>query len=219
MCGRFVSSSTLDDVSYFFGATPMDLDLDERYNVAPTSPIYAVVPDDDQRVVNVMRWGFLPHWAKSQTGKPMINARAETIAENRGFARSFRQRRCLIPADGFYEWTTNRDGSKQPHYITHRDGDLFAFAGIWRTWTDPVAETELTTCAIITCVPNDVMVEIHDRMPAILAPNVWDQWLHDGSANRGLLTPAPNELFRTYKVTTDVNSARNDRPDLITPVA
>ncbi len=223
MCGRFVAATTPGQLGQFFDAGLPDVDLAERYNVAPTAHVYTIISDADvRRSIEAMRWGLLPHWATSQAGKPLFNARAETLATNRSFARSFQQRRCLIPADGFYEWTTDgNDGSKQPHYIMHRDGDPLAFAGIWRTWHEPKTDNTLDTCTIITCPPNQTMESIHDRMPVILAPTSWGQWLNPTTRIVNLtklLGPAPNELLTTHLVSTDVNSARNDRPQLVQPI-
>ena len=223
MCGRFVSTSTPDDLTQFFDADPPDIELADRYNIAPTAPVYTIIDNNlSGREVQVMRWGLLPRWAKSQTGRPLFNARGETIATNNAFARSFQQRRCLIVADGFYEWTTNEDGTKQPHYIAHRDGDPLAFAGVWRTWRQPGTDTKLESCAIITCGPNQIMAPIHDRMPAILAPSTWPEWFSSGTTTDDaaeMLEPAPDELLTTHQVSPEANSAKNDKPELIEPVS
>lgn len=222
MCGRFTSTTKADDLARFFdAASPVD-ELDIRYNIAPTARIYAVTATTNDRSIESMRWGLLPHWAKTQTGRPLFNARAETLATKNAFSQSFKQRRCLIPVDGYYEWTRNVDGTKQPHYITHRDGDPLAFAGIWRTWHQPDTDTTLDTCAIITCEPNNTMAEIHDRMPVILPPTSWPEWLNpDTGTNEttAMLNPAPNDLLTVNPVTSEVNSARNDYQTLIEPTS
>jgi len=229
MCGRFVSTTGPDELACYFGADPpgADLDLGVRHNVAPTQRVFAVVEDSTARRIDSFHWGLVPFWAKDpRIGSRMINARAETIAEKNSFRRPFAKRRCIIPADGFYEWKKVAGAAKkQPMYITRIDDSPLAFAGLWDVWDDPSRldsmgdPTRLHSCTIITTSPNEVMSEIHDRMPAMLAPSVWDEWLdpdnRDIDSLRGLLGPAPSRLIRAHRVSTEVNNVRNDHPDLI----
>lgn len=151
-------------------------ELKPRYNIAPTMEILAVLETEDSRIGSMMRWGIIPHWATGGKRFPVMNnARAETIAEKLTFRESFRQRRCLILASGFYKW--KKEGkSKQPYFISSRDGAPFSFAGIWGTWTAGAGES-IDSCAIVTTECNALMQPIHDRMPIILAPQAWEAWL------------------------------------------
>ncbi len=166
-----------------------------------------------------MRWGFLPHWYKSESGGPLlINARAETIAEKPAFRAACRARRCLIPATGFYEWTKDEDGNRLPWYIRPADADLLVFAGVWQDWErDGVAHR---TCAIVTTAANEKMSAIHHRQPVTLHPDDWGLWL--GEAGHGaatLMRAAPKDAMEFYRVDPKVNSNRASGPDLIEPIA
>lgn len=237
MCGRFVSTTPPDQLARYFGAEPPTEDLTREwadrgssYNVAPTQGVFTVFEDGPTRRVDRFHWGLVPFWAKDpKIGNRMINARAETIAEKNSFRRPFAKQRCLIPADGFYEWK-KIEGSKrkQPMYMSRVDREPFAFAGLWEVWKDPnhTNDTgqpmELHSCTIITGEPNDKVAEVHDRMPVMLPPNTWDEWLdrsnHDTEALARLLVPAPSHLIVVQPVSTDVNNVRNNRPELIDPV-
>jgi putative SOS response-associated peptidase YedK len=228
MCGRFVSASPPDEVARYFGASLGETLLEPSYNVAPTNDIYAVVESPDgQRRLETFRWGLVPVWAKDpKTGLKMINARAETVATSNAFKRSLRQRRCIVPADGFYEWQARTGGRrKQPHYIHRLDGEPLAFAGLWETWRDKAAGPDapwLHSCTIITTTANATMAPIHDRMPVILPPSAWSDWLapdnHDMVALGGLLVPAPDHLLTLRPVSTDVNNVRVKDAHLVDPV-
>lgn len=225
MCGRFTLRRP-DLLAERFQAT---LDLDAvpvpRYNVAPTQPVPIVVLAPEGRVIHTARWGLIPRWAKDPAiGSRMINARAETVAEKPSFRAALRSRRCLVPADGFYEWQAGPRG-KTPHLIQQRDGDLVAFAGLYEHWRDP-AGAIVTSCTIITTEPNDLLLHggvggqaIHDRMPAILRPDLEAAWLDPaldvGDAWRMLLQPYPATWMTAYPVSQVVNSSAQDRPEMI----
>jgi putative SOS response-associated peptidase YedK len=232
MCGRFVSTSSPEVIAAHFGATAAVDPLGANYNVAPTSDIYAVVETSVGREVQVFHWGLVPVWAKeAKIGQRMINARAETLAEKPAFKNAFRKHRCIVPMDGFYEWKAgNADGPrtkagkpvKQPVYISHVDGEPLAVAGLTSAWRDPAAGPDapwLHSANVITTSANTTMLPIHDRMPVLLPPSAWEIWLdpsnHDLGLLSSLLVPAADGLLVTYEVSTDVNSVRNNRADLI----
>ena len=220
MCGRFAITLPDDAMARAFDAVPAnDLPEPPRYNVCPTQPVATVTSRDGQRYLAPMRWGFLPHWFKTPTDGPLlINARAETIAEKPAFRAAARERRCLIPASGFYEWTKDAQGNRLPWYIHPSDGDMLVFAGVWQDWErDGQA---MRTCAIVTCAANATLSPIHHRMPVILAPKDWALWL--GEAGHGaatLMRPAPEDTLRAYRVDPAVNSNRASGTALIEPLA
>ena len=201
-------------------------DLGPRYNVAPTQPITVVVARDSGRQVEAHRWGLVPAWAKSvSVGSRHINARAETIAASPAFRTSFIRRRCLIPADGFYEW--QRDGRrKQPFLI--RPGETptgptpMAFAGIWCPWREPASGEWLLTAAVVTTAANDTVGRLHNRMPVILGDAEWPLWLDPTITDAGLLhdllRPAPDDLLELVPVSELVNNVNNEGPDLVVPL-
>ncbi|MEO1704702.1 MAG: SOS response-associated peptidase [Pseudomonadota bacterium] len=218
MCGRFAITLPDDAMAQLFDAVPSnDLPEGPRYNVCPTNDVHVVVSDAGRRL-RAMRWGFLPHWYKTTNGGPLlINARSETIAEKPAFKAACRERRCLIPASGFYEWTKTPEGARLPWYITRADGEPLVFAGIWQDWErDGEA---YTTCAIVTCAANARMVEIHKRMPVVLAPEHWGLWL--GEAGKGaatLMRAAAEDTLSFHRVDVAVNSNRAAGPQLIEPL-
>lgn len=230
MCGRFVSASPPDELARYFGAEPPDTELEPNFNVAPTREVYAVRARDDHRRLTTLRWGLVPFWAKDlKVGSRMINARSETILDKPAYRRAIKKYRCLIPADGFYEWAkVPGHKRKQPYYIHRGDGEPLVFAGLWERWSPPREEGEeesdgdereiVESCTILTCGPNATMAEIHDRMPVLLPPTVWDDWLADTDDVEGLtslLVPAPDELLTLRPVTPMVNSVRNNGPELL----
>ena len=238
MCGRFVSESPPDEIARYFSAVDTtDQALEPSWNVAPTDDIYAIVASGGERRLDAFRWGLVPRWAKDPAvGNRMINARAESLHRNGAFKPAFARRRCLIPATGFYEWRKAASGQKrkpQPYFIRRSDGDLYAFAGLWETWRRRAPSSEggrsqgagdtLRSATIITTAPNDMLVDLHDRMPAILAPDAWDAWLDpdedDLEALGGLLVPAPPTLTVMHPVATDVNNVRSNGRHLIDPIA
>lgn len=228
MCGRFTSRTTGVDLAQWFGVDEIVArDLGERYNIAPTDDAYAVAESGGHRLLGTFRWGLIPFWAKDpKVGAKMINARAEGLLDSTAFRRSFERRRCIIPADGFYEWEhVSGKRKKQPWYITRADGAPMAFAGLWDSWRrrDPDEDAErLRSCTIITGPPNDRIASLHDRMPVILPPEVWDVWLDrdndDVASLQGLLVPAPSELFELRPVSTAVNTVTNEGPELVESV-
>jgi len=218
MCGRYtltVSGRVLAEL-FELGATP---EITPRYNIAPTQrvPVVRADPRTGREWAEV-RWGLVPHWAKEASiGARMINARSETVAEKPAFRNAVRRRRCLIPADGFYEW--QRVGqAKVPHYIHFRDHRPFAFAGLWERW-QPAGEEPLETCAILTTRPNPVLEPIHDRMPVILPREQHQLWLGPGELSaeqlEQLLAPHPPDPMEAYAVSTRVNTPGHDDPGCV----
>lgn len=224
MCGRFTSRTPASDLAEYFGVDEVVApELGARYNVAPTDETYAVAESKDGRRLGTFRWGLVPFWAKDlKIGAKMINARAEGLLDTAAFRRPFERRRCIIPADGFYEWERVAGRKrKQPWYIARADGKPLAFAGLWDSWR-PVKgsdEGKVRSCVIITGEPNAKVARLHDRMPVLLPPEAWDAWLdpenHDVAALQQLLVPAPDELFELVPVSTAVNTVTNDGPELI----
>lgn len=213
------------DVARIFDAEvrdPAALDeLGPRYNVAPTQPISVIVQRDEGRFLELHRWGLVPSWAKNAAaGNRMINARAETVASSPAFRTSFLRRRCIIPADGFYEW--QRDGRrKRPFLISAADERPLAFAGLWAPWRDPLTGEWLLSAAVVTTTANGMVGQIHDRMPAILDPETWRLWtdpeVHDTGLLSAVLVPAPDELLTLRPVSALVNNANNEGPALLGP--
>ena len=203
-----------------------DVVLEESYNVAPTNDVYAVLEVGGLRRVEPLHWGLVPIWAKDlKVGNRMINARSETLAERNAYKRAYRKRRCLIPADGFYEWKRQPGSTrKQPFYIHRTDDEPLAFAGLWEIWKGPdrSGDEVVRSTTIVTGPANDLMAEIHDRMPVILPPDAWGRWLDpedDDLATLGkLLVPAPSGLLTMHKVSTDVGNVRNKGAGLIDEV-
>lgn len=195
-----------------------DLPEVPNYNVCPTTPVHVVTSDAGTRRLRPMRWGFIPHWYKKPADGPLlINARSETIADKPAFRAAVRDRRCLVVASGFYEWTREKGQTPLPWYITRTDGAPMAMAGIWQDW-DRDGQA-LTTCAVVTCGANDAMAPIHDRLPVILDPADWPLWL--GEAGKGaapLMVPVADDALQFSRVATRVNSNRASGPDLIRPV-
>lgn len=194
--------------------------LPPRYNVAPSQdvPIVRRTRDGTTRELALVRWGLVPHWADDpKIGYRMINARAESVATRPGFREAFRKRRCLVPANGFFEWE-KRGKTKQPWLIRPKGGGLMAFAGLWEVWRDPDGEP-LHSCAIVTGRPNEVAGRFHDRMPVILDPAHYDDWLRaDPEEARALLVPCPDDWLEAYPVSRRVNSPDNDDPEVIEPL-
>ncbi len=217
MCGRFVRFSSTEKFAELFGARTGS-DLSPRYNIAPTQAVLAARNAlEGVRELVALHWGLIPHWAKEpKTGYSTINARAETVAEKPAFRNAFRRRRCLIAADGFYEWQRT-GGPKQPYYLGLNDGEPFAFAGIWEHW-EGQGET-IDSCAIIVTAANELVAPIHDRMPVILDPTDYEAWmdpkLQDPERLKAFLRPYPAERMRAYPVSTRVNNPKNDQPELV----
>ena len=219
MCGRFAITLPDDAMAALFEAAPAnDLPDIPNYNVCPTVQVHTVTSDEGVRRLRPMRWGFLPHWYKTPTDGPLlINARSETIAEKSAFRSAARERRCLIPATGFYEWTKDADGNRLPWYIHPTGREMLVFAGVWQVWSK--GDEPVVTCAIVTTGANDVMSKIHHRMPVILKPEDWPLWL--GEAGKGaamLMQAAPEDALEFYRVDPAVNSNRARGEALIAPI-
>ena len=219
MCGRFVITDPNEALAAMFAARPAnDLPQPPNYNVCPTDPVAVVTAEGGGRRLRAMRWGFIPHWYKSPNDGPLlINARADTIAGKPAFRAAVRDRRCLIPVSGFYEWRAE-GGQKLPFYITRADGAPMVFAGVWQVWDK--GETPLATCAIVTTDANARIGAIHHRMPVILEAGDWPLWL--GEAGHGaamLMRPAAEDVLTFHRVDPKVNSNRASGPDLIAPLA
>ena len=226
MCGRFTLSAPGAQIVSLFDLDPVPgVDLAPRYNVAPTQPVPAVrcsAAHPGKRELVRLRWGLVPRWVKDRSACDLFNARAETLATKPSFRDSFRSRRCLIPADGFYEWRHSARGRKQPFYIFQPGHELFAFAGLWDRWRGPGGEV-LESCAIVTTAANQLVAPLHDRMPLILSPADYARWLdprltHDEDL-KPLLRPFPSEEMALYPVGPAVNDARFDDPRCIEKVA
>jgi len=244
MCGRYASSRRPEDLIEEFEITSPRVEeaLAPDYNVAPTKEVYAVMerpPSADksapaERQLRVLRWGLIPSWAKDPAiGNRMINARMETVAEKPAYRRAFASRRCLLPADGYFEWYPTSELSnagkplKQPFFIHPSDGGVLAMAGLYEIWKDPTREDDdplrfRWTCTVLTTEAEDSLGHIHDRMPLMVAPERWTDWLDPTVADRddllGLLTPAAPGRLEAFPVATLVNNVRNNGPELIVPL-
>lgn len=250
MCGRFVSSSSAADIARYFDVAEVSEQAVEHspdYNTAPTKDVLVVFEeekrgdDGPRRRLDAFHWGLVPRWAKDlKIGNRLINARAESLADKPAFRYAFRHRRCIVPADGFYEWSKPPgDARKQPWYIHRPDGEPLAFAGLWEQWRGHLPgesvsgtgtaeegsgspEVTLRSVTIITGDANAEMARVHDRMPVILPHSAWAEWLdpatEDTAALQSLLVPAPAELLVLQAVSTEVNNVRNNGPELIDPV-
>lgn len=223
MCGRYVVTTPGEVLAELF-----ELDekphLEPRFNVAPTQEVAIVRrrADGDRREWARVRWGLVPFWAKEKAiGHKLINARGETLAEKPAFRDAFKKRRCLVPADGFYEWQ-RLDGRKQPWLLRLRGGAPFAFAGLWSTWKDPADGEPLETCTLVTTTPNELVATVHDRMPVILPWERHADWLTPDAAPDALATllvPYPASEMEAYPVSTWVNSPAHDDAKCLEPLA
>lgn len=221
MCGRYFLHSTADKLTRLFGEMPMPL-LEPRYNIAPTQPVPIVRQDArGRREMVLVRWGLIPSWSKGPDPRfSMINARAETAAQKPAYRSAFRYRRCLVPADGFYEWR-KVDGGKQPYVLRPGNDQALALAGLWEHWQDADGN-ELESCSILVRAANDQVAPVHDRMPVVIGPDAFDLWL-DIHAQK----PAPIETLMAAQQPPDlvirpvgraVNNPRNDSPSLLDPL-
>lgn len=219
MCGRF-SLTDITGLLVRFGFHQIRIEFNPRYNIAPGQPVWAVVSQENQPRLVQLSWGLIPYWAKDNS-KKMINARAETLEQKPTFKHCLKSQRCLIPADGYYEWK-KKGKVKKPYRFTLKSGDVFTFAGLWDSWEGPSGE-KIISCAIITVEANKLVSSIHQRMPAILKPEEEHLWL-DGSITgdhdlKSLLKPYPAELMNFYRASPLVNSPRNDLPECLLPVS
>jgi putative SOS response-associated peptidase YedK len=219
MCGRYVIRSSPEEIRRLLGYIDQP-NFPARYNVAPTQAVPIVRMAEGQRRFALVRWGLIPSWVKDpRTFSLLINARGESVVDKPAFRAAMRRRRCLFPADGFYEWKAE-GGRKRPYFIRPKSGGPMAFAGLWETWTGPNGE-EQETAAIVTTNANRTCAAIHDRMPAIIAPAAFDLWLDsdkvDAKTAAALIAPAPEALLEAYEISTAVNRVANDSPALIEP--
>ena len=224
MCGRFVLTQSSEAIADTFKVEVPD--FLPRYNIAPSSAIAAILEIDEvgKREFVYLRWGLIPSWAKDPAiSYKLINARSETVSEKPSFRYAFKHRRCVILADGFYEWqrTEGSKAKKQPYYFTLKDSQFMAFAGLWERWESSEGDL-INSCTILTVGANELLQPIHDRMPVILPPPDWDTWL-DKSITRGdrlqpLLKPLASELMESHAVGTKVNSPKNDTPECLQPL-
>ena len=223
MCGRYRLSRRKQIIEEHFDSVSGEEDWSPRYNVAPTQPVPIIRqhPKEPRRELSLVRWGLIPSWAKDASGAAgMINARSETAATKPAFRDALKSRRCIIPADGFFEWS--RAGkTKQPYCFEVNDGELFAFAGLWERWKDPSGNW-IKSCSILTTTPNAVTSAVHDRMPVILNPDDYDLWLDPGfvdlTAVSELLKPFDARLMRCYPVSARINQSANDDAECARPV-
>jgi putative SOS response-associated peptidase YedK len=219
MCGRFTLFIEAEKLQLSFGFEDVPQNWEPRYNVAPTQPIAAIL-DEKKRSIEFLYWGLVPSWAKDiSIGAKMINARAETILEKPSFKNAFQRRRCLILADGFYEWKKSKSNkSSTPYYFQMKDESLFAFAGIYEIWHSPDGG-ELWSAAIITTAANELVSAVHERMPVILDGDTMWNWLQDRPLNQlsGMLKPYEPEKMKATQVSSKVNLARTEGPELIKP--
>jgi putative SOS response-associated peptidase YedK len=221
MCGRFTLRTPPKDLVEVFQLLRA-LEMTPRYNIAPTQPVAVVRQSATCREMSLLRWGLIPAWAKdTKIGASLINARADTIATKPSFRTAFKRRRCLIPADGFYEWKKGEGKTKQPYYIRLKKDFPFAFAGLWEHWEGP-DNSAIDSCTIVTTDANETLRPLHDRMPVILHEEDYDRWLDpkidDASQLCELLKPYPPEEMTAFPISTLVNNARNESPQCIEPL-
>jgi putative SOS response-associated peptidase YedK len=238
MCGRYAASQRPEDlVEEFEVVAQPDQVLPPSYNVAPTNPVYAVLERaprggeadaEPVRQLRTVQWGLVPSWAKDRSiGSRLINARMETVADKPAFRRAFAKRRCLLPADGYFEWYGEKRGKKQPFFIRPDDGGVLAMAGLYELWRDPAAQDDddawLWTCTVLTTSAPDDLGRIHDRMPLRVERDRYGAWLdpsvEDADELQSLLVPAAPGRLTAYPVSTEVNNVRNNTPHLVEPLA
>lgn len=221
MCGRFTLTVDPAEIKDAFAGTEFPPQFAPRFNIAPTQPVLAI-PNDGANRADFFIWGLIPSWAKDPAiGNRLINARGETLAEKPSFRGSYKYHRCLVVADGFYEWK-KQPGTKTkvPYYIHMKDRQPFAFAGLWDEWHSSDG-SQIRSCTIVTIEPNELMASIHNRMPVILSPDTYAQWIDSAARTpdslSALIKPYPAEEMAAYPVSTLVNSPQNDRPECVVP--
>jgi putative SOS response-associated peptidase YedK len=229
MCGRFAQPRSADELARIFHARPATDLPGDQFNVAPTDEVAGVVEQHGERVVDAFRWGLVPFFADTSRGAArLINARAETVETSPSFRDAFRRRRCIVPADAFYEWRRERDPASgrtirsYPFAIRRLDGEPMAFAGLWAIWRNPQTAERLYTCSIITTQANELVGRLHDRMPVLLEAEDWDGWLAEETAVEALrevLHPAPEPALDVYAVSPAVNNVRSEGPELLAPLS
>ena len=222
MCGRFGIATDIEVLQDFFVFDPTSIEYVKRYNIAPTN-LVLTYGAGGPNTVEYMRWGLIPNWSKSGKQKlPLaINAKAETLSSNGMFRSSFRNRRCLVIADGFYEWRKNDDGSTTPFRFGVSNWEPFGFAGIWDTWSGP--NGLIHSCTIVTTTPNEMLEEFHNRMPVIIPSVAYEHWLdrnmHDTDLLSNLLNPYPSRDMEMYEISSAIGNVKNDTAHLIEPVS
>jgi putative SOS response-associated peptidase YedK len=223
MCGRFAIHTLIDQLPEIFGVLPPPENLRPRFNIAPSQAV-PVITNAQRNQLQLFQWGLVPFWAKdAKVGYSLINARADTVATKPSFREAFKKRRCLVLADGFYEWKANAGSTrKTPFHIQMKSGKPFAFAGLWEMWTPKEGGEPLHSCTLITTTPNDVVAQVHDRMPVILPQGSYDSWLRPEALKAEelspLLVPYPAEEMEAFPVSTAVNSPKNDGAHLMARV-
>jgi putative SOS response-associated peptidase YedK len=221
MCGRFALRIPPKSIQQHYDL-PESVELIPRYNIAPSQTVAVIrqLPGKNVRRLDLLRWGLIPPWAKDiKIGYRMINARAETLSQKPSFRTAFKKHRCLIAADGFYEWY-HEGKTKHPFFIQLKNGTVFSFAGLWESWNNPDGGV-IESCTIITAAANELVRKIHDRMPVILHPGQYADWLNNVTSAESVqrfLVPFPADEMKAYRVGTEVNSPKNDTPDCIQPV-
>lgn len=222
MCGRYTLDKARKDLAAYYGAeSKEEEEIESSFNVAPTSAMPVIGNfTRSGRTMQKFRWGLLPTWAEEKITKySMINARAETVDSKKSYKQHFRQHRCLVPASGFYEWRRESDGTKTPFYIYPEHEELFSFAGLYNVWKSPDGKETIPTYLIITCEANSKMQQVHNRMPVMLLKEEWSEWLDpildDVAMLKGILNPFPEDALGLYRVSREVNNARNNSLDLI----
>jgi putative SOS response-associated peptidase YedK len=219
MCGRYASARSVDDLASTFGIRDDDVEsvAAADWNVAPTKPVTAVLERDGRRVLTTLRWGLVPPWASEPTAR-LINARIETVATKPAYRTALAERRCLLPADGWYEWQTKAGGVRQPHFLAPPDGEVVALAGLWEVWRDGEGRLLETTTILTGPAPPD-LAEIHDRAPVVLPRLTWDTWLDESRRDVGaLLVPTPPRTVVAHPVGPAVGDVRANGPELVEPV-
>ncbi len=218
MCGRYTLAKPYKSIVTHFKAKTSQVSFKERFNIAPSQHVPTVINDGYKRKISFLRWGLIPSWAKDESiGMKTINARAETISEKPSFRDSFRSKRCLVPADGFIEWARNTK-EKIPKYINLKSRELFGMAGIWAEWNSD--GQSIQTFSIVTTEANDLIGKVHHRMPVILNPENYSNWLDPTASSsqlKSLLVPFPSEKMNVRSISKAVNSAKNDSPDCLNP--
>lgn len=222
MCGRFTSLLSPELLAIIYEVQVQPGSVETRYNIAPSQPVIIVRQQmDGRRELAYVNWGLIPSWSKDPSiGHSLINARSESVAEKPSFRSAYRHRRCIVPASGYYEWQKTGDKSKQPWYITSADGSPLSFAGLWEHWRSPDG-SEIETCTILTTSANELTLPLHDRMPVILAPKTFSQWLSHPSKHeemQNLFDPYPSVEMDCYRVSNLVNNPRFDSPTCIIQV-
>ena len=224
MCGRYKLTVSWREIVRLYNLTN-SVNLQPRYNIAPTQDVLAITFDGEtkERRGEMMRWGLVPFWAKdTKVGYSLINAKAETIATKPAYREAFKKRRCIIPADSFYEWQATGGKHKQPYLIQMKDHGVFGFAGLWERWTDKSSGEVVRSCTIVTTEPNELCAPIHNRMPVILDADVYSRWLGERPATadelHAMLKPYSAELMECFKIGPRIGNVKYDEPSLIEPV-